>query len=43
MPESSRRTDASLSRAHALADAALSETPAGLLTDFDGTLSPIVA
>ena len=43
MPESSRRTDASLSRAHALADAALSEAPAGLLTDFDGTLSPIVA
>ena len=43
MPESSPRTDASLSRAHALADAALSETPAGLLTDFDGTLSPIVA
>lgn len=43
MPESSRGTDASLSRAHALADAALSEAPAGLLTDFDGTLSPIVA
>ena len=43
MPESSPRADASLSRAHALADAALSEAPAGLLTDFDGTLSPIVA
>lgn len=43
MPESSRGTDASLSRAYALADAALSEAPAGLLTDFDGTLSPIVA
>ena len=43
MPESSRRTDASLLRAHALAAAALEETPAGLLTDFDGTLSPIVA
>lgn len=43
MPESSPRTDASLSHAHALADAALSQAPAGLLTDFDGTLSPIVA
>jgi trehalose 6-phosphate phosphatase len=43
VPESSRRTDASLSRAHALAAAALAHAPAGLLTDFDGTLSPIVA
>lgn len=42
MPESSPRTDASLSHAQALADAALSLAPAGLLTDFDGTLSPIV-
>ena len=40
--ESSRRTDASLSRAIALARDALAEAPAGLLTDFDGTLSPIV-
>jgi trehalose 6-phosphate phosphatase len=43
VPESSRRSDASLSRTHALAAAALAEPPAGLLTDFDGTLSPIVA
>jgi len=43
VPESSRSTDASLSRAHALATAALEASPAGLLTDFDGTLSPIVA
>lgn len=42
MTESSRRTDAPLARAHALASAALAEAPAGLLTDFDGTLSPIV-
>ena len=42
MPESSRSTDASLSRAIDLARAALAESPAGLLTDFDGTLSPIV-
>jgi len=41
--ESSRRTDDPLARALALATAALAETPAGLLTDFDGTLSPIVA
>ena len=43
MAESSRRTDDPLSRALALASAALAEEPAGLLTDFDGTLSPIVA
>ena len=42
MAESSRRTDDPLSRALALAAAALEESPAGLLTDFDGTLSPIV-
>lgn len=43
MAESSRRTDDPLIRALALARAALAEAPAGLLTDFDGTLSPIVA
>ncbi len=43
MAESSRRTDDPLARALALASAALAESPAGLLTDFDGTLSPIVA
>ena len=42
MPESSRRTDASLSSALALARRALEARPSGLLTDFDGTLSPIV-
>jgi trehalose 6-phosphate phosphatase len=43
VPESSRRTDESLSRAIGLARAALGVSPAGLLTDFDGTLSPIAA
>ena len=43
MAESSLRTDGSLSRAIGLARDALGSTPAGLLTDFDGTLSPIVA
>ena len=43
MAESSRRTDGSLDRALALSREALAESPAGLLTDFDGTLSPIVA
>ncbi|HEX7172375.1 MAG TPA: trehalose-phosphatase [Candidatus Limnocylindria bacterium] len=43
MAESSRRTDESLERALALATDALRATPAGLLTDFDGTLSPIVS
>lgn len=43
MAESSRRTDDPLSSALALASEALAEAPAGLLTDFDGTLSPIVA
>jgi len=43
VPESSRSPDASLSRALALAAAALDASAAGLLTDFDGTLSPIVA
>jgi trehalose 6-phosphate phosphatase len=42
VPESSRTTDAPLSRALALAADALAAEPAGLLTDFDGTLSPIV-
>lgn len=42
MTESSRRTDAPPDQALALALDALSEEPAGLLTDFDGTLSPIV-
>lgn len=42
MAESSQRTDASLSRAIALARDALANGPAGLLTDFDGTISPIV-
>jgi trehalose 6-phosphate phosphatase len=41
--ESSRRTDGSLDRGLALARQALAVSPAGLLTDFDGTLSPIVA
>ena len=42
MPESSRLTDAPLSRALALSADALAAEPAGLLTDFDGTLSTIV-
>ena len=42
MAESSRRTDESLERGLALATDALRAKPAGLLTDFDGTLSPIV-
>jgi trehalose 6-phosphate phosphatase len=44
--ESSRRSDApptpALERAWSLARHALAVTPAGLLTDYDGTLSPIV-
>lgn len=43
MAESSRRAVDPLARALALATAALGNVPAGLLTDFDGTLSPIVA
>ena len=43
MAESNRETDAPLARALALAREALAVQPAGLLTDFDGTLSPIVA
>ena len=43
MAESSRSTPAPLARALDLARQALAERPAGLLTDFDGTLSPIVA
>ena len=43
MRESSRRTDGSPSRALDLALGALREQPAGLLTDLDGTLSPIVS
>ena len=42
MAESSRRTDGSLSRAIELAREALTDSPAGLLTDFDGTVSAIV-
>jgi trehalose 6-phosphate phosphatase len=41
--ESSQRINASLSRALALARDALAGGPAGLLTDFDGTVSTIVA
>jgi trehalose-phosphatase len=40
--ESSRTTGASLPAALSLAAEALEAAPAGLLTDFDGTLSPIV-
>jgi trehalose-phosphatase len=40
--ESSRSSDSSLSRAIALSRDALANEPAGLLTDFDGTVSPIV-
>lgn len=43
MRESSRHTDATLSGALGLARDALADGPAGLLTDFDGTLSPIVS
>lgn len=43
MRESSRSTDATLARALALARDALAHAPAGLLADFDGTLSPIVS
>ena len=42
MAESSRSPDSPLSRAIVLARDALAHEPAGLLTDFDGTLSPIV-
>jgi trehalose 6-phosphate phosphatase len=40
--ESSREADAPLARALSLARHALAAQPAGLLTDFDGTLAPIV-
>lgn len=43
MAESSRRADGALSRAREMARAVLGREPAGLLTDFDGTLSPIVS
>jgi len=43
VPESSRRSTPTLSRALVLAREALGAEPAGLLTDFDGTLSPIVS
>ncbi len=43
MAESTRGADGPLTRALALAYDALSVAPAGVLTDFDGTLSPIVA
>lgn len=42
MTESSRRSDRPLQRAIELGRAALEAEPSGLLTDFDGTLSPIV-
>ena len=42
MTESTRSPDASPSRAIALAREALASEPAGLLTDFDGTVSGIV-
>ena len=42
-PESSRPSEPALARALALARDALSVAPAGLLTDIDGTLSPIVS
>lgn len=42
MPESSRHLSSTLSAALELARAALGAAPAGILTDFDGTLSPIV-
>jgi len=41
--ESSRHPGDALRRARSLAAEALANEPAGLLTDFDGTLSPIVA
>ncbi|HUF06331.1 MAG TPA: trehalose-phosphatase [Candidatus Binatia bacterium] len=43
MSESSRSTDVAPAHALALAREALSAVPAGLLADFDGTLSPIVS
>ena len=43
MTESSRRPDGPLQAAIELARTALEVEPSGLLTDFDGTLSPIVA
>lgn len=42
MTESSREPDGPLRRAIALGRRALEAEPSGLLTDFDGTLSPIV-
>lgn len=42
MTESSRRPDGPLRKAIELARTALEAEPSGLLTDFDGTLSPIV-
>ena len=43
MTESSRRPSPSFERALELAGNALAAEPAGLVTDFDGTLSPVVA
>ncbi len=43
MAESSGAPGTSLDEALALARSVLGQAPAGLLTDFDGTLSPIVA
>jgi len=42
-PESSRAQPPALPRALGLAQSSLAKAPSGLLTDFDGTLSPIVA
>ena len=42
MSESTHRPDAAFARALSLSRSALAESPAGLLTDFDGTLSPVV-
>jgi len=43
MVESTRSTAGPLAHALALGCEALADAPAGLLTDFDGTISPIVA
>ena len=43
MTESTRHPDGPLARALALVSEVAAATPAGLLADFDGTLSPIVA
>ncbi|MGH2416932.1 MAG: trehalose-phosphatase [Candidatus Limnocylindria bacterium] len=43
MSESIRHADAPLSRALALSRDVLADEPAGILSDFDGTVSPIVS